>query len=74
MAAAPKFKIPKSLSACADLYYTLRNERLAKANEVKPIQEKESAVREYLIENLPKSQTSGIAGKLPVCGSTRKRH
>lgn len=62
--AAPKFKLPKSLAECADLLYTTRKTRLALAKEVEALAAKESALREELINKLPKSQASGIAGKV----------
>lgn len=60
----PKFKLPRSLAACADLYYNLRAERLAQQNQAKGIQEREGVVREHLINSLPKSDSTGIAGKV----------
>lgn len=57
-------KIPKSLAACADLLYKVRQERLAKDKEAAALKAQESALVEHLINNLPKSQASGIAGKV----------
>lgn len=59
---------PKNLAQCADAYYQLREQRLAAEKEAKILQEKEAACRDYLINNLPKAQASGIAGK--VCRVT----
>lgn len=59
-----EFKPPKSLAVCADLLYTTREERLTLQKEVDVLVAKESALREHLINNLPKSDASGIAGKL----------
>jgi hypothetical protein len=59
-----QFKLPKSLAQCADLLYTTREERLAKQKEVDALTARESALKEHLINNLPKSDASGVAGKL----------
>ncbi len=57
-------KIPKNLGAVADLLYKTRAARLAKDKEVEELKEQEAALKEYIIANLPKSEASGIAGKL----------
>lgn len=59
-----EFVPPKNLAACADAYYEKREARLAKEREAAVLQKEESACREYLINSLPKSQASGISGKL----------
>jgi hypothetical protein len=60
----PKFKLPSSLAGAADKLYTLRAERLALQKEVDAMGEQESALREFIIQNLPKSQASGITGRI----------
>lgn len=57
-------KLPKSLAACADLLYTTRQERLALQKQVDAMQAQETAIREHLINTLPKGEASGIAGKV----------
>jgi hypothetical protein len=57
-------KIPKHLAQVADLYYTTRAKRLDAEKVAKKIEEDEKALKEYLINNLPKSQAGGIAGKI----------
>lgn len=57
-------QIPKSLGACADLYFTLKEQRLAKEKEAAEIQKQESFVKEHLINSIPKSEATGVAGKL----------
>lgn len=57
-------KIPKSLPACADLYQQVREARLAKDKEAKALKDDENALSDYLIENLSKNESMGIAGKL----------
>lgn len=57
-------KLPKTLAGCADLYATLRNLRLSKQREANETKAEEGIVREHLIANLPKSQASGVSGKI----------
>jgi hypothetical protein len=64
MPAPKKYKFPKSLAACADKIYTLREERLTAQRMVNDIEEEEKALRQYIIDTLPKSQSTGVAGKL----------
>jgi hypothetical protein len=67
MATAAKVKpyvIPKTLATCADHLYTTRQERLLLQKQVDELQARETALREHLIQNLPKSQATGIAGKV----------
>lgn len=56
--------LPKSLAACADMLYSTREKRLALAKQVDALQAQETSLREYLINNLPKSNATGVAGKL----------
>jgi hypothetical protein len=62
--AAKEYKPPKNLAQCADEYYRKREQRLALERQAALVQAEENACREFLINNLPKSQASGIAGKL----------
>jgi hypothetical protein len=57
-----KLKIPKSLGACADLLYDLREKRLAAQKVVDAFATDETALKEHIIENLPKGDT-GASGK-----------
>lgn len=61
---AQVYKFPKTLGACADMLFELRNSRLAEQKKVDSIEEKEKALKSYIIEHLPKSEASGISGKL----------
>lgn len=62
--AEAKFKFPKAPGACADLYYQLRERRLEAQKQVEAIEVQEKALKEHLINTLPKSEASGVAGKL----------
>lgn len=64
MASVPAFKPPKNLAVAADQLYSTREHRLALQKEIDALQAQETALREHIINNLPKSQASGIAGKL----------
>lgn len=58
------FKIPAKLAAAADLLYTTRQERLALNKHVEAMKVHERALKEHLIDSLPKSDASGVAGKV----------
>lgn len=64
MATEVKYKFPKALGACADKLFELRDKRLAEQKKVDEIAAEETALKNHLIENLPKSEASGVAGKL----------
>jgi len=64
MAIEVKYKFPKALGACADKLFELRNKRLAEQKKVDEIAAEETALKNHIIENLPKSEASGVAGKL----------
>jgi len=64
MATEIKYKFPKALGACADKLFELRNKRLAEQKKVDEIAAEETALKNHIIENLPKSEASGVAGKL----------
>lgn len=57
-------KIPKSLAACADLYYTKRDARLALQHDVDALEEDEKLLKQHLIDSIPKSDAKGVTGKL----------
>jgi hypothetical protein len=59
-----KYKFPKAMGACADRLFELRNKRLAMQKEVDAVAAEESAIKEHIINTLPKSEASGVAGKL----------
>ena len=57
-------KFPKALGACADRLFTVRQLRLKLQKDVDAVAEEERALKEHLINTLPKSEASGVAGKL----------
>lgn len=58
------FKPPKTLGACADRLYKLRLERAEAQKVADKIEEEEKALKEYIINTLPKSEASGVSGKV----------
>ena len=58
------FKIPKKIGTCADRLYKIRQERFALQNEAKKLKEQEIMLENYIIDELPKSDASGVAGKI----------
>jgi hypothetical protein len=59
-----KFDFPKTLGACADRLYELRQQRLEWQKKVDALEAEEKALKEHIIRNLPKSEATGVAGKL----------
>lgn len=59
----PLKKLPKTLAQTADAAYALRDARLLLQRVVDLMQKDETALKEHLIQNLPKSQASGVSGK-----------
>lgn len=59
-----KFKLPKTLAECADALYRTRAKRLAFAKQLEGFRTLEAALRERLIEQLPRGKASGISGRV----------
>lgn len=57
-------KFPKSIAVCVDKYYQLREKRLAMQKEVDAVAAEERAYKNHLIDTIPKSQATGVQGKL----------
>ena len=58
------YKFPKSMGACADKYYQLQQKRREMQKAAAEVEAEEKAIKAHIIEHLPKSEASGIAGKL----------
>ena len=57
------YKLPKKLTgAIADRLKDVRDRRLALQKQVDALEAEENAIKEHIIQLLPKSETSGIAG------------
>lgn len=65
-------KIPKTIGACADLLYETKRKRLALQKQVEALEAEENALKEHIIATLPKSDASGVAGKLARVTVTSK--
>ena len=72
MATKPTIKIPKSLALAVDMYYSKREERLALQRQVDLLAADEALLKSHLIDNIPKSDATGIAGKLARVSVTTK--
>lgn len=66
------FKLPKTVAEAADMYYTKREDRLALGRQVEKLASEETLLREFIIDNLPKSQATGVAGKIARVQITKK--
>lgn len=58
------FKLPKTLAECADLLYKKEKERYELQHKADALAKEEAALREHLIENLPRSEALGVTGKV----------
>jgi hypothetical protein len=67
------YKWPKTLAGKADLYYTLREKRLAAEKAIALVEEEEKALKADLINSIPKSEATGVAGKLARVSVTSKK-
>jgi hypothetical protein len=59
-----EFKIPTNLAQAVDLYGEIKKQRLAKEKEAAVLEEQEKALKQHLINSIPKTSATGIAGKL----------
>lgn len=65
--------LPKSVAGAADKLYTLREARYKLQAQVTKLEAEEGVLREYLIDNLPKSEASGITGRVARAEIVKKR-
>ena len=64
MAVKKIYKFPKTPGACADHLWNLK-EAISKLNaQVKVLDDEQSALKNHIIETLPKSDMTGASGKL----------
>lgn len=71
-AAKPKFKFPKAMGACADKLYELREKRRELKRQADALEEEEKALKAHIIDNLPKSEASGVSGKVARVSVVKK--
>ena len=55
--------VPKSLAAAADELFKTEQKRLSIQKTADDLKSRETFLRDYLIQNLPKSDATGVAGK-----------
>lgn len=60
----PTVKLPKTMAGCADRLWECQQARYALNRQIDALEAEEKAIREYAIQNLPKSNATGVAGKL----------
>ena len=70
MAAKPK-PYPKSLGACADLLFDLKQERLAADKVAAELKARETALIDHIIEKLPKGDAGAIGKHHKVVVGTK---
>lgn len=58
------FTPPKSVSACADMLYELREKRSGVQKIADDIEEREKIIKAYIIDSLEKDNSTGVSGKL----------
>lgn len=58
------YKFPKAIGACADRLYELKTNRLAAQKAIQVLEDEEKALKNHIIDTLPKSESSGVAGKV----------
>jgi hypothetical protein len=61
---AKPFKLPANLAHAADQLYETQHARLALKGALEDLKKRETQLREHLIAKLPKSDSTGVAGKL----------
>ena len=56
--------IPKTMGACADKLYKLREKRYELSRQIKEIEAEEAEIKDYIINNLSKQESAGVSGKI----------
>lgn len=59
-----QFKIPTSIAQAVDLYGETKKKRLEKEKEAEVLADQEKLLKNHLIESIPKSDATGVAGKI----------
>ena len=62
--AVKEFKMPGTLAQVADLLYKTREKRLKVQKDAVVLEDQEKQMRAHLIDNLPKSEATGVSGKI----------
>lgn len=64
--------IPKTLGACADKLFILKDQKRLLQMEIDSIAEEEKEIQEYLIKELPNNGSQGVMGKIAKVVIQRK--
>lgn len=67
-----KFKIPRTLGACADRLLDIASIKSGFNKRQDALKEEEVAIKQHLIDNLPISEAEGVTGKRANALITRK--
>jgi len=59
-----EFKIPTNIAQAVDLYGETKKKRLEKEKEAEVLADQEKLLKNHLIESIPKSDATGVAGKI----------
>lgn len=65
--------IPETLGACADRLYEIRQKRLEQQKIVDALRAEETELKQHIIDTLPKSEASGVAGARARVTITQKK-
>jgi hypothetical protein len=58
------FKLPKTVGQAADRLYKLKEMKAELAKQEAAIEEEQKALKAFIINTLPKSEATGVAGKV----------
>ena len=62
--AQEEFTLPETLAKCADMLYSTRQARLELDKKVEELKRREAMLLEHLIDSLPVSDATGVAGRI----------
>ena len=60
----PAFKLPKTIGECADMLMLIKEQKSEIRKSVEALEEREALLREHIIQTLPKSNTTGVEGRI----------
>lgn len=65
-------KLPKRLGTCADKLFELKQQKAVIQAELKKVEDDYKQLKEHIINTLPKSDASGVSGKLARVSVVKK--
>lgn len=63
---------PKTLGACVDQLYKMRESRLVEEKRIDELKKKESDLRDHILKNFAKTDIEGAKGKVASASVSRK--